>query len=62
MVEKSLLSINEDVITIGVLVVFFVLTSGLINLVLGVSTRPFSDHFVQAFFGIARCAAAVGLF
>lgn len=52
MTEKNLILIHEDYITIGVLLVFFILTSGLINLILGVSTRPYSDHFVQAFFGM----------
>ena len=52
MVEKNLIIVSDEIITIGVLLLFFVLTSGLINLILGVSTRPYSDHFVQAFFGL----------
>jgi drug/metabolite transporter (DMT)-like permease len=58
--ENLLLSFHEDHLTIGVLTVFFLFTSGLLNLILGVSTKPFSDHFVQAFFALLTCAAAFG--
>jgi len=58
--ERNLFLIHEDYITMGVLLVFFTLTSGLINLMLGISTRPYSDHFVQAFFAMISCASGYG--
>lgn len=57
---KNLFLIHEDIATIIVLCVFFLFTSGLLNLMLGISTKPFSDHFVQAFFALLTCAAAFG--
>merc|ERR1712232_168526 len=52
--------VHDDYLSIAVLSVFFVLTSGLLNLALGISTKPYSDHFVQAFFALLSTAAAFG--